>query len=120
MVKQKTCFKNIDNPRCIDLFITNCCRSFQNTTTVSTGLSDFHDMIVTVLKTTVPKAKPKVVHYRDYKKFTDENFRNELRQRLSNQTITNYKMFEVVFLEVLNKHAPFKKKVFRANHKPKL
>ena len=118
LVKQKTCFKNIDNPRCIDLFITNCCRSFQNTTTVSTGLSDFHDMIVTVLKTTVPKTKPKVVHYRDYKKFTDENFRDELRQRLSNQPITNYKMFEDIFLEVLNKHAPFKKKVFRANHKP--
>ena len=64
LVKDKTCFKSIENPSCIDLFITNSCMSFQNTTAVSTGLSDFHKMIVTVMKTTFPKAKPKIVFYR--------------------------------------------------------
>ena len=34
LVKQKTCYKNIDNPSCIDLFITNCHQSFQNTTAI--------------------------------------------------------------------------------------
>ena len=34
LVKDKTCFKSIDNPSCIDLFLTNSYRSFQNTTTV--------------------------------------------------------------------------------------
>ena len=118
LVKQKTCFKSIQNPSCIDLFLTNCHQSFQNTTTVSTGLSDFHKMIVTVMKTTVPKAKPKIVQYRDYKNFVEGNFRTELRNKLNNQVIRTYIKFEEIFLEVLNKHAPFKKKVFRANHKP--
>ena len=50
IVKCKTCFKSINNPSCIDLFITNSTNSFQNTTTIATGLSDFHKMIVTVFK----------------------------------------------------------------------
>ena len=49
LVKDKTCFKNPDNPSCIDLFLTNSYQSFQNTTTVATGLSDFHNMALTVL-----------------------------------------------------------------------
>ena len=48
LVKEPTCFKNPDNPSCIDLFITNSYRSFQKTTTLSTGLSDFHKMTVEV------------------------------------------------------------------------
>ena len=64
LVKEPTCFKNPDNPSCIDLFITNSYRSFQKTTTLSTGLSDFHKMTITVLKTTFPKAKPRIITYR--------------------------------------------------------
>ena len=118
LVKQKTCFKSINNPRCIDLFLTNCYQKFLNTTAVSTGLSDFHKMVVTVMKTTFPKAKPKIIQYRDNKNFVEEDFRFELRTRLRNETVNNYSKFEEVFLEVLNKHAPPKKKVLRANHKP--
>ena len=118
LVKENTCFKNIDNPSCIDLFITNSYQSFQNTTTVSTGLSDFHKMVITVLKTTFPKAKPKVIQYRDYKNFILENFRMELRYRLQNEVVDNYAKFEDIFLETLNKHAPTKKKVLRGNDKP--
>ena len=53
LVKKPTCFKSLSNSSCIDLFLTNFPRSFQNTDTVSTGLSDFHKMVVTVLKTTL-------------------------------------------------------------------
>ena len=31
IVKKPTCYKNPENPNCIDLFLTNCPRSFQNT-----------------------------------------------------------------------------------------
>ena len=99
LVKEKTCFKSIENPSCIDLFLTNSYQSFQNTTTVTTGLSDFHKMVVTVMKTTFPKAKPKVIQYRDYKKFIIENFQMELRIRLQNEIVDNYGKFEEIFLE---------------------
>ena len=44
LVKQKTCHKNPENPSCIDLILTNSCRSFQNTNVFETGLSNFHKM----------------------------------------------------------------------------
>ena len=64
LVKEKTCFKNVSNPSCIDLFLTNSVLSFQNMETVPTGLSDFHKLVLTVLKTTFLKSKPREIHYR--------------------------------------------------------
>ena len=58
IVKQKTCFKNPDRPSWIDLIPTNPSRSFQDTCTIETGLSDFHKLVVSVLKLYFPKQKP--------------------------------------------------------------
>ena len=118
LVKEKTCFKNLENPSCIDLFLTNSYRSFQGTTTITTGLSDFHKLAVTVMKTTFPKAKPKTIQYRDYKNFALDNFKSELRCKLGKEETDNYATFELIFLEVLGNHAPMKRKILRANDKP--
>ena len=48
VVKENTCFKNVSNPSYIDLFLTNSALSFQDTMTVSCGLSDFHKLAMTV------------------------------------------------------------------------
>ena len=117
-MKEKTCFKSLENPSCIDLFITNSYQSFQNTVTISTGLSDFHCMVVTVLKTTFPKAKPKVVPYMDFSKFDEHEFLRDIQEKLSNIPRGNYGSFERVFLQALNHHASWKQKVVRANQKP--
>ena len=53
LVKEKTCFKSVENPSCIDLILTNNAMAFQNTTTVFTGLSDFHKLVLTVLRTSI-------------------------------------------------------------------
>ena len=45
--KSLICFKNPDNPFCIDLILTNCPNYFQNSSTFETGLSDFHKLILT-------------------------------------------------------------------------
>ena len=50
IVKEPTCYKNPENPSCIDLFLTNCPRSFHNTCLYETSLSDFHKL-VTILGT---------------------------------------------------------------------
>ena len=57
LIKQPTCFKNPENPSCFDLILTNKPRSFQSTCVIETGLSDFHRMTVSVLKTHFPKIK---------------------------------------------------------------
>ena len=110
LVKEPTCYKNPANPSCIDLFITNSPRSFQKTTTISTGLSDFHKMIITVLKTTFPKSKPKVIPYRDFSKYNVKNFEQNLKTKLDADTVKSYASFEKVFLTTLDTHAPQKKK----------
>ena len=117
LVKQKTCFKNPNNPSSIDLFITNNKNSFQNTITISTGFSDFHDMIIMVLKTAYIKTKSKEIIYRSYKNFDQIEFKNELRNTL-HKNIIEYKDFEKGFLKVLDKQAPLKKKIVRANQAP--
>ena len=76
LVKQKTCFKNFENSSCVDLILTSSPRSFQNSNAFETRLSDFHKLTTTVLKH--PKIKPKVVNYRDYRKFRNDEFRAQL------------------------------------------
>ena len=44
LVRDKTCFKNLSNPSCIDLIITNKPGWFQNTIATSIGLSDYHKL----------------------------------------------------------------------------
>ena len=116
--KASTCFKNPQNPSCIDLIITNSPKSFQNTESKPTSLLDFHNMVVSVLKSEVPKGKPKELFYRNYKNFDNSNFKAELRSEIELNQISDYNNFENVFLRNLEKHAPLKKKLVRANEAP--
>ena len=63
IVKESTCFKNNSNPKCIDLFLDNSALSFQHILTVSSGLSNFHKLVMTVLKSTFSKNKPREIVY---------------------------------------------------------
>ena len=116
LVKEPTCFKNLSNPSCIDLFITNSYRSFQNTTTVATGLSDFHKMTVTVLKTTFPKAKPKVITYRT--PFDPLDLENALKENLEGMVEKTYENFENNVNKSYNSVSTEKQRTVRANEKP--
>ena len=117
LVHFPTCFKNVENPREIDLILTNKVSNFQNTIGVSTGLSDFHKMVLTTMKSKFPKMPPKVITYRDMRRIDKEVFRNDLVQEL-NTSSTTYNDFESAVFKVLDKHAPEKKKSIRANSKP--
>ena len=118
LVSQKTCFKNPENPSRIDLVLTIYSRSFQNTGVFETGLPYFHKLTFTVLRQYYPKQKPKVMFYRKYKNLSNNLFRRELENELSNYDINNmeYDIFLRTFLKILDKHAPMKKKYLRANH----
>ena len=63
IVKNKNCFKSIENPSCVDLIITDKSGSFQHTNVFETGISDHHKLVTTVLKAKFTKASPKYVHY---------------------------------------------------------
>ena len=118
LVKKGTCYKNPGNPSCIDLHLTNSPLRFQNTSSVFTGLSDFHKLVLTVFKTTFVKSKPKELFYRDYKHCNHECFEKDLKCTLSTFEKINYQEFQKTFIEILNNHAPVKKKLVSANQVP--
>ena len=60
----------------------------------------------------------KTITYRDYKKFNEEDFRSDLEKQLSQINLLNCLNFENTYLSVLNKHAPCKQKLIRANESP--
>ena len=69
------------------------------------------------MKTTFPKAAPKVMTYRDMKKLDGPSFKADLKNSLKNVDLSNFQSFEDIFEKVLDRHAPEKKKVLRANSK---
>ena len=120
LVKSPTCFKNPLNPSCIDLMLTNRHRSFQYSQTIETGLSDHHRMTVTVLKSFFQKQPRISIKYRDYKYMDKALFQMGLKDKLNYMAATEmtYEIFESIFMEELDKHAPMKEKYVRANNAP--
>ena len=117
IVSFPTCFKSVENPSTIDLFLTNRPKCFQNTIGFSTGLSDFHKLVATSFKMNFSKSKPIARTYRDMKHFDREVFRSDLISEIS-KIGSDYNVFDDTFNKVLDKHAPIKTKLLRANHKP--
>ena len=117
LVKDLTCYKNPSKATCIDLILTNFPKSFQHTQTIETGLSDFHKLTLTVLKTQIPRLKPNIVNYRDFKVLVNAYLRSELLQEFnsSNSDLTNFKGLQYTLKKALDKHAPLKKRYVRAN-----
>ena len=114
LIHEKTFYKSLINPSCIDFFLTNSRNSFKHSTVISAGLSDFHEMILTVLKTTIVKAKSKQIIYRDYKNFDHQVFKDDLTSNLGVdvQNKNNFLKFQSTFLDVLEKHALSKNEMF--------
>ena len=119
LFKEPTCYKS-HTPKCIDLVLTNRNKSVQKTTTVETGLSDFHKMVVTVLKTAFPEQGLTAINYRNCKKYNENAFKSDLQHELKriDPSDLNYGSFEAAFDRILDKHAPSKKKYAPANDKP--
>ena len=113
MNKEATCFKSIKGT-CIDLFLTNKKYSFFHTRTFETGMSDHHKMIYTIFKTKHIKLSPKYIKYRCYKNYSVDSFKFDLAASIHKQT--DFAKFEQIFEDTLNKHAPLKSKIVRANN----
>ena len=98
--------------------LTNRHRSFLNSCVIETGLPDFHKMTVTVLRSFLKKAKLKVIFYKGYKNFANDNYRSFIEELSGNLNITNntaLDSFLDICTEALNKTAPLKEKFIRAN-----
>ena len=92
--------------------MTNCPKNFQKLSTLETGLSDFHKMVLTVCKSGAPNLTPRVVSYGKYKHYDSDKFKLEIWDTLSMQdpSTLDYKILKTLLL------IPLKRKYLRANH----
>ena len=100
--------------------LTNSNRSFQNSCKIETGLSDFRKMIVTVLKIYFQEREAKVINYRDYRNFSNEEFRQQVLKDISKATqngnIVSYE--SSICQRALDSRAPKKHIYVRSDHSP--
>ena len=95
LINKPTCFKNPDNPSCIDLIFINCPKYFQNPSTFETGLSDFHKLIVTFLKSEIPQQRPHIISYRNYKRFDSQTFQIVISKKIEENKSMDFELLNV-------------------------
>ena len=122
MVLSPTCHKG--TPSLIDHFYTNRPRRFNKIVSFNCGLSDFHDLIVTATKMSVPRNSPKIKYYRSYKHFNEKAFNDDLQavpfhiMDIFTDIDDSYWIFDKLLMDVIDKHVPPKKKIIRHSDAP--
>ena len=58
------------------------------------------------------------INYRNYKRLNEYSFNEDLKLAFSNTNIQTCEEFEEIFMNLLDNHAPLKKKISRANNAP--
>ena len=116
IVKFDTCFTK-NHASLIDLILTNKPSSFNKALVSETNLSDYHKMITTFFKLNFSRRRPKVITYRNYKKFDEEKFCNDLEEtnvRIDEKDPNqNYQSLTKTFLTFIDKYAPLKENCAR-------
>ena len=81
LVKSATCFKS-SKGTLLDVLLTTKPKSFQKTFVCETGLSDHHELVATIFRSTFMKLPSKIIKYRSYKNFDENKFCRNLDQIL--------------------------------------
>ena len=94
--------------------LTNHPKCFQNFVIYETGISGFHKLTFTFLKTYFQK---RIIKYRDSIQFNSNEFRGELIMELSsnNMQSDDFARFTGISKMILEKKVPLKKRYVRYN-----
>ena len=123
LMRDTTC-ETSNSSSSVDVILTNKSRSFQNSSTVATGLSDVHKMILTSMRGNYERLKPIQNRYRSYKYFREDLFLHDLGMMPFHKCTEiddkekAYELFKDMFLPVVNRHAPLKTKTIRGTQTP--
>ena len=85
------------------------------------GLSDFHKIVVTCFKNTHEKNQPTNIQHRSYKNFDRDAFLCDLQAAPFEEAHSSpnselaYEKFQMLYSEVVDKHAPLKHRILRGN-----
>ena len=76
-IENKICFKSVKG-LCVDLILTSRPSLYQIKKVFETGISDFHLLIYTMLKSTYTKMESNVFTKRYFKIFSEQSFLQDL------------------------------------------
>ena len=87
--------------------------AFKKRRIFETSISNYHGIIMTVMKSRFPRLKPKVIRYRCYKKFDAKNSLSDVK--LAKFDVVDdpeqaYDNLACTFRKLVDKHAPLKTK----------
>ena len=119
IIKDKTCFFR-ENESSIDCILTNNSRKFFNSSSFELGVSDCHKCISTFLKVQTVRKKTKIISYRSLKNLKQEAFLADLSMIIKSicydTSDTAINSLSNILIELLDRHAPIKRKFVRGNH----
>ena len=78
LVTTNTCFTK-NSSSSIDVFLPNWLRCSQNTSVFETGISDYHGLVISVMKSHLHILKPKIIKYHSYKSLMQKNFLSDVK-----------------------------------------
>ena len=123
LLSKPTCFRG-DQGTLLDVFLTNRPKKFYKSTSVETGISDFHHIIITVMKGSNQKPSQKYHTSRSYKKFDETKFLYDLNNDLATVILTlsdyenNCSTLGNIIKNVIDRHAPIKTRKIRNHSSP--
>ena len=81
---------------------------------IETGLSDFHKMLLTVMKVFSKKQSPNIIRYHSYRNLNKKIFINEVEndilKKYSQKSNLELEIFKNEVDHILEKHVPIKKR----------
>ena len=92
LIKKPTCYQS-NTPSCVDLILTKRQILFKLSNTFETGLSDYHKLYCTILKSGGFKGASIEKIYISYKRFDVSNFKNTLKFELEKVKSESYGEF---------------------------
>ena len=63
IIKDRTCYENLDTPLYIDLILTSCPNNFQKSSISEARLPDFHETIMTGFKSKAPQQSANIISH---------------------------------------------------------
>ncbi|KAK6176060.1 hypothetical protein SNE40_014416 [Patella caerulea] len=121
LVKSPTCFMKGFIPSLLDVFITNKVGSFMQTQSFNSGISDWHHIVITIMKGKVKGHNKTKLNYRCYRDLDEDALLNDLRQapfrvaHVFEDMDDIYWAHDKMVNEIIDKHITIKQK-----HKRKL
>ena len=123
LIKEPTCHKG-PTPSLLDVILVSNSRRYASTFNVFCGLSDFHNIIRAATKGFAPSVKPRIIHYRSFKKFAEPEFLYDIAcapfhvMEIFDDVDDMAWCTSALIRSIIDEHAPMKSKVVKSASVP--